>query len=67
MTETELDKLGAMDKLNALIEDAQRYRIVRQMKPKEFDAAWWLNIRTGKPFDQIIDEMRPFYESGPND
>jgi hypothetical protein len=30
------------------------------MNPQAWAAAWELNITTGKPFDEIIDNMRPF-------
>jgi hypothetical protein len=38
----------------------QRYETLRRMNVEQFKAAWSLNISTGKPFDQIIDELRPF-------
>lgn len=40
--------------------DAERYEVVRCMTPRQFQDAWTLNLRTGKPFDEIIDDLRPF-------
>ena len=37
-----------------------RYEIVRRMHVPMFKDALELSIRTGKPFDQIIDELKPF-------
>jgi hypothetical protein len=37
-----------------------RYEIVRRMHVPMFKDAVQLSIRTGKPFDQIIDELKPF-------
>lgn len=39
---------------------AERYRTARCMTPHQWSAAWELNVATGKPFDEIIDNMRPF-------
>ena len=43
-----------------LRKDAERYRTARCMTPHQWSAAWELNVATGKPFDEIIDNMRPF-------
>ncbi len=48
------------DKVDALRKDAERYRTARCMTPHQWSAAWELNVATGKPFDEIIDNMRPF-------
>lgn len=40
---------------------ARRYEIVRRMSVPAFQDAFVLNRRTGKPFDEIIDELAPFY------
>jgi hypothetical protein len=37
-----------------------RYEIARKMNPSQWQAAWILNVQ-GKPFDEIIDEMAPYY------
>lgn len=37
-----------------------RYETARRMNPYQWKAAWELNLKTGKPFDEIIDNMRPF-------
>ncbi len=29
------------------------------MNPRQWATAWDLNLKTGKPFDEIIDDMRP--------
>ena len=41
-----------------------RYETARRMNPQQWADAWKLNISTGKPFDEIIDNLRPFM--GPN-
>lgn len=38
----------------------QRYETARRMNPRQWADAWKLNTTTGKPFDEIIDDMRPF-------
>lgn len=38
-----------------------RYDVVRHMNVSQLRDAWQLNISTGKPFDQIIDELAPFF------
>lgn len=63
--ELDLDDVAAQSQL-AMVELEQlrkgfnRYETARRMNPRAWAAAWELNIKTGKPFDQIIDEMRPF-------
>lgn len=37
-----------------------RYELARRMNPQQWRDAWILNIRTGKTFDEIVDDMRPF-------
>ena len=46
--------------IDRLRKDAERYRTARCMTPYQWSAAWELNVTTGKPFDEIIDNMRPF-------
>ena len=41
-----------------------RYETARRMNPRQWADAWKLNISTGKPFDEIVDDLRPFL--GPN-
>lgn len=43
--------------------DADRYKTVRYMNVSQFRDAFALNIRTGKPFDEIIDNLRPFKDA----
>lgn len=50
----------AMDQLAALRRAAERYETARRMNPIQWAAAWEVNMKTGKPFDEIIDNMRPF-------
>ena len=38
----------------------KRYETVRRMNVQQFAAALDLNIKTNKPFDEIIDDMAPF-------
>ena len=38
----------------------QRYETARRMSPLAWQSAWQLNTATGKPFDEIIDDLRPF-------
>jgi hypothetical protein len=59
-----MDDEGSLAAENdALRADAERYRTARKMRPVQWAAAWELNIRTGKPFDQIIDQLRPFTQA----
>jgi hypothetical protein len=37
-----------------------RYEKVRRMTAQQFAAACEVNIRMGKPFDEIIDDLRPY-------
>lgn len=38
----------------------ERYETARRMNPRAWADAWQLNLTTGKPFDEIIDDLRPF-------
>lgn len=40
--------------------DAERYQTARRMNVPQWKDAYLLNIKTGKPFDEIIDDLRPF-------
>ena len=51
---------GAKNEREALRTGHQRYETARRMNPRQWAAAWDLNLKTGKPFDEIIDDMRPF-------
>ena len=54
----ERDRLrGEVERLSAA---AKRYEIARRLNPVQWAAAFELNISTGKPFDEIIDDMGPF-------
>lgn len=48
------------EELERLRTGHQRYETARRMNPRQWAAAWKLNTTTGKPFDEIIDNMRPF-------
>lgn len=37
-----------------------RYETVRRMNVQQFQDAFVLNRRTGKPFDEIVDDLKPF-------
>jgi hypothetical protein len=37
-----------------------RYEAARRMNPRQWADAWHLNLTTGKPFDEIIDDLMPF-------
>jgi len=38
----------------------ERYETARLLNPAQWADAWRLNISTGKAFDEIIDDLRPF-------
>lgn len=38
----------------------QRYETIRRLNPQAFLDAYVLNRRTGKAFDEIVDDLRPF-------
>ena len=50
----------AVEQLAELRRAAERYETARRMSPYQWAAAWEINVATGKPFDEIIDNMRPF-------
>jgi len=50
----------AKEQLAELRLAAERYDTARLMSPRQWAAAWEINTSTGKPFDEIIDNMRPF-------
>lgn len=35
----------------------ERYETARRMSPRQWAEAWELSTATGKPFDEIIDDM----------
>ena len=37
-----------------------RYELIRRLSPREFSDIYQLNISTGKPFDEIVDNLLPF-------
>ncbi|MFA6204503.1 MAG: hypothetical protein WC710_15095 [Gallionella sp.] len=50
----------AADEIERLRVGYDRYEVARRMSPQQWADAWRLNISTGKPFDEIIDQLRPF-------
>ena len=50
----------AKSELEELRKASERYETARLMNPRQWAAAWEENIKTGKSFDEIIDDMRPF-------
>ena len=50
----------ALQEIERLRTGHQRYETARRMNPRQWADAWKLNTTTGKPFDEIIDDMRPF-------
>lgn len=53
----------AADEIERLSIGYRRYETARRLNPRAWSEAWNENITTGKPFDEIIDELRPFMES----
>ena len=53
------------DEIERLRAGHDRYETARRMNPQQWADAWKLNLSTGKPFDEIIDNLRPFM-MGPN-
>lgn len=62
--ETAVDIANLLDKAADVIErlhkSHQRYETARRMNTSQWAEARNLNISTGKPFDEIIDDLRPF-------
>lgn len=62
-------ELDAKEGMQILIDELRkghdRYETVRRLDPAQWADIWKLNISTGKPFDEIIDGLRPFVR--PND
>jgi hypothetical protein len=50
----------ALEQLTELRQQARRYEIARRMNPRAWQEAFELCIQTGKPFDEIIDQLAPF-------
>lgn len=46
---------------------AELYEVVRRMNPRQFADAYRLNICWGKPFDDVIRALKPFYEEKINE
>ena len=53
-------EMDILPEIRRLRTAAKRYETVRRMNPRARDVAYELNLKTGKPFDEIIDEVRPF-------
>jgi hypothetical protein len=39
----------------------ERYATARTMSSQQWKDAWMLSANTGKPFDEIIDDLKPFF------
>lgn len=50
----------AIEELRELYAAARRYEIVRRLNPEAYAMAYRVNITTGKPFDEIVDDMAAF-------
>lgn len=60
--DTEIARLSADLELARI--GARRYETARRMAPNAWRDAWRLSLLSLKPFDQIIDELRPFMFPG---
>lgn len=61
-TESMQSKLEAQsEELAKYKQGYERYETARLMNVQQWHDAYMVNIRTGKPFDQIIDELKLFY------
>ena len=49
-----------LDQVDRISKGHARYEIARRLSPAGWIEVWELNISTGKPFDEIIDNLRPF-------
>ena len=68
--ELDLDDVAAQSpkaarELAALRVGHERYETVRRMNAQQFKDAFTLSLRTGKPFDEIVDDLRPFVRPDP--
>ena len=52
---------AAADEIVRLRAGHDRYEVVRRMNVDAFRDAYVLNRRTGKPFDEIVDNLAPFF------
>lgn len=52
--------MQALEEIERLRIGHSRYETARRMDPRRWRDAWMLNLSTGKPFDEIIDELAPF-------
>ncbi len=41
-------------------DDAHRYSLVRKLTPQAFAGLYATNLETGKPFDELLDDLEPF-------
>lgn len=46
-----------------LLAGYRRYEVVRRMSVVQFAALFEYSLRTGKPFDETLDDLRPFFLS----
>ena len=60
MQEAMLALVLQSDEIKRLRIGHDRYETARRMNPRQWADAWILNTSTGKPFDEIVDNLRPF-------
>jgi hypothetical protein len=53
-------RLKAADELERLAIGNDRYETARLLSPMDWQDAWESSVSTGKRFDKIIDELKPF-------
>lgn len=54
------DLEAAAQEIESLARGNDRYETARLLNPRAWQEAWQLNVSSGKPFDEIIDELKPF-------
>ena len=61
---TVVDLENEIESLRARVEQYrkghERYETARRMSLEQWEDAWKLNISTGKPLDEIIDDLAPY-------
>lgn len=53
-----------LERVRVLQAGHDRYETVRRMDGRQWAETWRLQIAEGKPFDEIVDGMRPFVAAG---
>lgn len=60
IAELERELAAARKEIERLRIGHERYETARLMHPNSWADAWKVNASTGKPLDEIIDDLRPF-------